>query len=201
MYALWLWDSADETDLADANYPFTSTEVLADGKTWLKMEITLPCAQQLGLILRYKESWDKWQTENMFYSNADRTDQTIYLVDGLTEVVDDINDVQEVSKLIIEYTSSDGTYTNPYVEAWYNGYSYKEDGNTKNFTFNFANVNGKYIATVPVAVGSVDKAVGFNVYNNGNIDKESQSITIKAGEKVTKVKYANGAISMVLWRM
>ena len=196
--SLWLWDSADETDLADANYPFTSTEVLADGKTWLKMEITLPCAQQLGLILRYKESWDKWQTENMFYSNADRTDQTIYLVDGLTEVVDDINDVQEVSKLIIEYTSSDGTYTNPYVEAWYNGYSYKEDGNTKNFTFNFANVNGKYIATVPVAVGSVDKAVGFNVYNNGNIDKESQSITIKAGEKVTKVKYANGAIASIV---
>ena len=196
--SLWLWDSADETDLADANYPFTSTEVLADGKTWLKMEITLPCAQQLGLILRYKESWDKWQTENMFYSNADRTDQTIYLVDGLTEVVDDINDVQEVSKLIIEYTSSDGTYTNPYVEAWYNGYSYKEDGNTKNFTFNFENVNGKYIATVPVAVGSVDKTVGFNVYNKGNIDKESQSITIKAGEKVTKVKYANGAIASIV---
>ena len=194
--ALYIWDKAGETSLAAGDHAFTTTETLADGKTWLKAEIQLSCAQAIGFIFKCKGSWD-WQTADLIFSNQDKTDKTIYLYDGYDKVYTSLDELPTISQLCIEYTRSDNNYKTPYVEVWGNGYSYKEEGSTKNFTYNFDNSTGKYIVNVPVALGAKDKTVGFNVYNNGAIDGEAQSVTIKAGEKLTKVKYNNGVLTIV----
>ena len=197
--ALWIWDNAKETTLEDAEYAFTTTETLTDGRAWLKAEIQLSCAQSIGFIMKSKggaKVWN-WQTADLVFANKDKTDQTIYLVDGFDKVYTSLDEVPEISQLCIEYTRSDNSYTNPYVEVWNNGYSYKENDSTKNFTYNFDNSTGKYIVNIPVALGAKDKTVGFNIYNKGAIDGTSNTVTIPAGEKLTKVKYNNGVITIV----
>lgn len=194
-YSLWIWDNAKTSGHPDENYAFIGTQVI-DGKTWLKTEVRLPYADSLGIIFRTKEDWT-WQSGNMLHSNKNKENQTLYIIDGIEKVFTEIEDAT-VSYMTIEYTRGDGAYTNPYVEAWWNGYSYKEDGIDKNYTYDFEVVNGKYIATVPVALGDEDMKVGFNVWNNGVIDGDAQTITIKAGEKLTKVKFANGIITNIV---
>ena len=192
--ALWIWDKAGETSLKDAEYEFTETEELADGRTWLKAEIKLSCAKSIGFILKNKgkDIWD-WQTADLLFSNKEETDQTLYLFDGYDKVYTSLDELPTISQLCIEYTRNDSTYKTPYVEVWGDGFDVKE-----NSTYNFDNASGKYIVNVPVALGEKDRTVSFKVYNNGKVDGDVNSVTIKAGEKLTKVKFANGAITNVV---
>ena len=98
--ALYIWDKANNG--AGSDYSFTGTEVI-DGKTWLKAEIDLSIYQMIGFIFKCKGSWD-WQTVDLIFQNTEKTDRTIYIVDGYEKIYTSIDEIPEVSYLSIEYT-------------------------------------------------------------------------------------------------
>ncbi len=198
--AVYIWDKAEETDLEKGDHALTSTEVLADGRTWMKMEISLSCSKEIGFILKSKDGWN-WQSKDFIFTNADKTDKTIYLVDGYSRVFTDLNDVPQDTWLYVEYTRADASYTNTYAYAWENGYTYKENNAEKNLSYKVESINGKYVAKIPVAMGDTDKEVKFIMQKGtdlSNKDGGDNSVTIPAGQKITKVRFSNGKITYVV---
>ena len=199
--ALWIWDSAAETILESALYNFTSTEVLEDGKTWLKMEIELTASKEIGIILKNNASTWLWQTSNLLFSNTAKTDQTIYIVDGYPTVYTDITKVPEEKYLYIEYENESGAYSNMYAYAWNNGYTQKNGDIEEGLNFPFEEVNGQYIAKIPVAAGTSDKTIGFIVKKGTGWDAKEGGdnyIKINGDADFAKVRFKNGAITQVL---
>ena len=200
--AIWLWDSANETILEPALYNFTSTEVLADGKTWMKMEVALTASKELGLILKNNDKTDWiWQTADLTFSNSAKTDQTIYIVDGYPTVYTDISKVPEEKYVYVEYEREDGSYSNTYAYAWNNGYTQKNGDVEEGLHFPFENVNGQYIAKIPVAAGDSDKTIGFIVKKGTGWDEKDGGdnfVKIDADADFAKVRFKKGAITKVL---
>ena len=200
--ALWIWDSANETILKPALYNFTETEVLADGNTWLKVEIELTASEALGIILKnnHAENWI-WQTADLTFKNSAKTDQTIYIVDGYSEVYTDINKIPTEKYVYIQYVNKDNDYTNKYVYAWNNGFTQKNGDTEEGLNFPIELVNGQYIAKIPVIAGEADKAVGFIVKKGTGWDaKESGDnfIQIDAKADFAKLRFENGMTTHVL---
>ena len=198
--AVYIWDKAEETDLAKGDHALTTTEVLGDGRTWMKMEISLSCSQEIGFILKSKDGWG-WQSKDLIFTNAAKTDQTIYLVDGYSRVFTDLADVPQDTWLYVEYTRADASYANTYAYAWENGYTYKENEVEKNLSYKVESINGKYIAKIPVAMGDTDKEVKFIMQKGtdlSNKDGGDNTVTISAGQQVTKVRFSNGKITYVV---
>ena len=197
---VYIWDKAEETLLEAGDHAFTTTEVLEDGRTWLKMEIELACSKEIGFILKSKGDWS-WQTSDLIFTNSAKTDQTIYIVDGYSRAYTDLDDVPQDSWLYVEYTRSDAAYANTYAYAWNNGYSYKEAGVSKNLNYPVQNINGKYVAKIPVVVGSTEKSVGFIMQKGTDLtnkDGGDNYVTVPNDEKITKVRFANGQITNVV---
>ena len=193
--AVYVWDKAGETTLEAGDYAFTSTEVLRDGRTWLKAEINLACSNQIGFIFKRKGDWG-WQTSDLVFANVEKTDKTIYLVDGFNKVYTSLDEIPKISYVYIDYKDSVSS-NDSYVEAWGNGYSYKDDGALKNLNYAINHVNGKNIAKIPVAMGDADKEISFIIHNGGN-DTDTFTVTVPADKNFTKVKFANGAITNIV---
>ena len=196
--ALYIWDKAGETAAAAAEYEFTELVELEDGNSWLKAEVTLPFAKEVGMIFKSKGSWT-WKTSDLIYKNTEGKDVTLYIVEGQTEIfesLDDIPDGSEQRYVIIEYTRSDNDYTDTNVYAWDTGYGATE--------YAFESVNGKYLGKIPIIKSSSDKKIGFIVKKGAGWDgsvkdgEQDNFVTIAADQKILKVRYANGAITKIL---
>ncbi len=199
---LWIWDEAGETSLVSAEHAFTETEVLADGRTWLKTEIELNCTEEIGFILKSKGAWT-WKTKDLFYSNTPAQNRTLYIVDGYPQVYTSLEDTPEDVYLYVEYTNAEGSYTNRYAYAWNNGYTFweKEDGQDveKNLDYPVTQIGGKYVAKIPVVMGETAKTVGFIMkkgagWETSVKDGGDNFYEVPAGEKIVKVRFADSKI-------
>lgn len=193
--ALWIWDAAEETAAEPAEYAFAGSEVLEDGNTWLKAEIDLIFAEKLGIIFREKGTESGWKTSDLFFENTEGTDQTLYIVDGLTKIYTSLGELPEQSErcVVVEYTREDGNYTDTNAYTWDTGYS--------TFSYAFTEQNGKQVAIIPVTASDSDKKIGFIArkgYEWDQKDGGDNFVTIPADQNVVKVRFANGAITEIL---
>ena len=188
--ALWFWDNA--TGGEGVEYLFDGTEKLSDGKNWLKAEIKVGFAEEIGIIFKSKGGWT-WQTDDLVFENTDKTDCTLYIVEGKKDIYTSLDDYynapeEEVRYLIVEYTRDDKNYTDTNVYTWANGFA----ENTTGYPFEY--VNGEYIAKVPVAASATDMNVGFIVRKGTNWDVAVKDggdnyVTFPANQKVVKVEF------------
>ena len=201
--ALWIWDEAGETSVEAADYNFTEKVTLEDGNEWLKAEVVLPYANKLGFIYKSLGSWAWKATSDLFYSNKDKTDVTLYIIEGQNEIFTSLQEIpseDDQRYVIVDYTSASDDYTDMNVYAWDNGYEGAE--------YPIQLVNGSHIAKIPVVKSSTDKEIGFLVKkgyidSNGTWDsceKEGGDnlVTVAADQKYVKVRFENGAITAVL---
>ena len=205
---LWVWDEAKQSLMDDQELEFEEVEI--NGQKWLKATLKNTTAyKKIGLILKSKgEGVWNWESPKAFYSNSSQTENVdIYLVDGYPQVYSSINQVPQDHYVYVEYTRDDKNYTNTNVYAWNTGYVGKENDKEINYSYDFKNINGKYIAKIPVVVGSTDKKMGFLVrkgYNNGDDwsscvkDGGDNFVTISADQEYVKVRFQNGKITKEL---
>jgi len=196
--ALWIWDKAKETSTPDAEYEFTGTEELSDGKTWLKAEVTVGFSKELGIIFRSKGGWT-WQTSDLIFENTEKKDCTLYIVEGKGKIytsLDDIyNEPEEAYRyLVVEYTRDDNDYSDTNVYTWANGLAENTQG------YPFEEVNGKYIAKVPVVYSETEMNVGF-IVRKGNDwsyavkDGGDNFAAFPANQEVVKVKFHDAKVT------
>ncbi|MBR4026040.1 MAG: hypothetical protein IKJ01_00595, partial [Lachnospiraceae bacterium] len=196
---LWIWDKAAGGQ--GSVYGFSGTETLSDGKTWLKAEITLNYGTEVGFI--YKEKTDgewTWKTTDLIYKNTDFAENnTIYItdIDGAYNLYTKLEDVPKVESdyVVVEYTREDANYAGFNVYTWNTGYG--------ELTYDFTEVNGKYIAKIPVLASDKDKTIGFIVRNGKDWDScikdgGDNFVTIPAGQDVVKVRFSNGKVKETL---
>lgn len=89
--AVWMWDLANGGEGQEVL--FTETEEI-DGKTYLKAVVEVNATTEMGLILKSKGAWDwKGKDTDLVFSNPDKKDATIFLVDGQGEVFTSVEDI------------------------------------------------------------------------------------------------------------
>ena len=195
---LWTWDKSGEQVFADQELAFT-TETLSDGRTWLKAEFKT-ISEQLGFLLKSKGEgvWDWKGVGDIVYTNTAKDSQTIYLVDGYTTAFTSLSDVPEEKYVYVEYG---GTYDNTYAYAWSTGYSYWQDGQEKGLHIPFKEINGQYIAKIPVVAGDADKTIGFLVQKGTDFSQKEggdNNVKILKEDAFAKVRFENGKITKTL---
>jgi len=210
--AVYVWDEAGETTLVTADHAFTTTEVLEDGRTWLKTELSLSCSEKIGLIFKSKSDWS-WQTSDLFYENTAGEDVTLYWVDGYEELYTSLEDVPTEDRYIyVEYTNPDEAYEDMYVYAWNNGYYFNRKNEDDNgeitytkvyFEYPVTELNGKYIAKIPVVMGETDKTIGFIMKKGAGWDTSVKEggdnyVEIPASEDIVKVRFQDGEITEIV---
>ncbi len=93
--AVYIWDKGGETAgttlFEGQDFSFTETEEI-DGRTWLKAKVELPATSEVGLILKSVGDWS-WQTADLIFSNADKADATLYLVEGHEKAYTSIDEI------------------------------------------------------------------------------------------------------------
>uniref|UniRef100_UPI004055EA22 type I pullulanase n=1 Tax=Agathobacter sp. TaxID=2021311 RepID=UPI004055EA22 len=202
--ALWIWDKA--AGAAGSEYAFTTTETLSDGNKWLKVEVPLNYGEELGVILKSKGKWASdeggWQSGDLSYANTTgAVTNTFYIADigGSVGVYTNIDDVPktETNYVIVEYTKSafDGSFEDTNVYTWNTGFG--------EVTYNFTEINGKYIAKIPVIASENDKTMGFIVrkgtdWSTAVKDGGDNYVTIPAGQHIVKLRFADGKITEIL---
>ncbi|MBQ8279082.1 MAG: type I pullulanase [Roseburia sp.] len=188
--ALYVWDPVGGT-LEAKDYAFMNPEVLSDGNTWLKTEITLGCTN-LGMIFKSAGSWS-WQTADMLFTNTEKKNCTLYVIDGHNKVYESLDEIpseDEKRYLVVEYTNADNNYTDMKVYSWANGFG--------EVTYDIELVNGKYIAKIPVADSETEMSVGFIVKRGDTWDyKEGGDnfATFPADQQIVKVKFADAKVT------
>ena len=188
--ALYVWDPISGT-LEAKDHAFTTKEVLSDGNTWLKTELTFGCTN-LGMIFKSAGSW-AWQTVDMLFTNVQKQDCTLYVIDGHNKVYESLDSIpseDEKRYLVVEYTNADNNYADMKVYSWANGFG--------EVTYDIELVNGKYIARIPVADAETEMSVGFIVKRGDTWDyKEGGDnfATFPANQQIVKVKFAGGKVT------
>lgn len=187
---LWIWQ---ESGAAGVAYPFTSTEVLADGKTWLKAEVELSYADAIRMIPRSKNAWT-WQDSTKSYNNtAQKKKDTIYLVNGKTEVSNTLPELVKPREryVMVEYDRPAGDYAGWNIFTWNSGYG-------SNVTVPVEELGGKMVAKIPVKDTEADLMLSFCMRKSetGNEWAEKDGgdhyVTIPANQTVVKAKFVQG---------
>lgn len=188
--ALNVWDPVTQS-LKQQDYSFTEKVELADGRTWLKVELPLNCAN-LEMIFKSAGSWS-WKTADYIYKNTEEKENvTLYLFDGQSKVYESLDEVpaeDEQRYLVVEYTREDGNYDDMKLYRWI--------GST-NATYNFYELNGKWVAKAPIPDAETELSVGFIVKRGDGWDEKDGGdnlITFPADQRVVKVSFSNGKIT------
>ena len=197
--SLHIWDESGETNLRPQECNFQTTEVLSDGRTWMKVELELPAAEKLGFILKSKGNnvWD-WQTKNLYYADGVGTENVCYILDGYSDIYTSLEKAPKDRYVYIEYTREDAKYADTWAYVWNNGWSYMEDGIEQGYNWAFQEVNGEYIAKIPVAMGDLDKTIGFIVQKGtdwSQKDGGDNFLNVPANQENIKVRFENGGIT------
>lgn len=149
---LWFWEENGAPGVA---HDFTETEVLADGKTWLKTTISASYTD-LGMIARSKGEWS-WQGPNVYYTNTDKKENvTLYLVADDATAYTELPEIKEVKDryAMIEYVRSAGDYDNWSLYTWDSGFG-------SEVSIELTQINGKQFFIVPIK--SKTKSLSFVV--------------------------------------
>lgn len=183
---LWLWET-DGTG-ATKGTPFTDTEVLADGNTWLKCTVSLPYTN-LSIIARSFGGWD-WQTGNLAYVNADKADsKTIYVTstEVVSETLPDLVPPRERC-VLVEYDRPAGDYTGWNIYTWNSGFG-------SDVSVPIADLGGKMVAKIPVKDSTADLMLSFCMRRSetGNDWAEKDGgdhyVNVPANQTVVKARF------------
>lgn len=153
--SLWIWQDGGA---GGVEYPFTGTEVLSDGNTWLKAEVTLSYYNNIQIIPKIsgQDVWT-WQDSTKSYSNtAQDENSTIYLISGKTSVYTSIPELipPRERSVVVEYDRPAGDYDGWNIYSW-------NTGITSETELYAEEKNGKHYITVPVADYDVDLLLSF----------------------------------------
>lgn len=184
---LWLWENKGADG---APFSFGDTEVLSDGRTWLKATVSVSYTD-MGMKARSVGDW-AWEGTNVYYTNTNKDKNvTLYLV------ADDSTAYTELPKIVetkdryamIEYVRSAGDYDNWYLYTWNSGFGSEVDVPLKE-------INGKQYFIVPIK--KTTKNLSFVVHR---IDGENQwaekdggdnSLSTPLDQTVIKAIYTQG---------
>lgn len=184
---LWLWEV---NGAPGAAYDFTETEVLEDGRTWLKATVSASYTN-FGMIARSKGEWS-WQGPDVYYTNTDKNKNiTLYLVADDTTAYTTLPKITEAKDryAMIEYVRSAGDYDNWYLYTWNSGFGSEVD-------IPLTTINGKQYFKVPIKKNT--KSLSFVVHRKDGEDAWAEkdggdnSLSTPLKQTVTKATYTQG---------
>ena len=187
---LWIWE--ENGAVATKGTSFAKTETLSDGKEWLRAEVTLPY-KDLQIIPRSKGEW-KWQKDTISYSNSAGTENvTLYIVSNSKQAYTEIPELVAPRSryVMIEYDRPAKDYTGWNIYTWNSGFG-------SDVSVNFADINGKMVAKIPVKDSTADLSLSFCMRQRiaddewANKDGGDHYVTIPADQSVVKAVFTQG---------
>ena len=187
---LWIWE--ENGAVATEGTSFAKTETLSDGNEWLRAEVTLPY-KDLQIIPRSKGEW-KWQKDTISYSNSAGTENvTLYIVSNSKQAYTEIPELVAPRSryVMIEYDRPAKDYTGWNIYTWNSGFG-------SDVSVNFADINGKMVAKIPVKDSTADLSLSFCMRQRiaddewANKDGGDHYVTIPADQSVVKAVFTQG---------
>lgn len=187
---LWLWETSGAG--AKEGTPFTSTEKLLDGNTWLKTVVKLPYTD-VSILPRSAGDW-KWKSEEISYVNTAKDENvTLYITSNRKEAYTNIPKLVAPREryVMVEYNRPAGDYEGWNIFTWNSGFGEK-------VTVNFQKMNGKMVAKIPVKDTTADMMLSFCM-RKSTADNEwavkdggDHYVSVPANQNVVKAKFVQG---------
>lgn len=187
---LWIWEK--NCAGPEKGTSFARTETLSDGKEWLRAEVKLPY-KDLQIIPRSKGEW-KWQKDTVSYNNSAGTENvTLYIVSNSKQAYTEIPELVAPRSryVMIEYDRPAKDYTGWNIYTWNSGFG-------SEVSVDFADINGKMVAKIPVKDSKADLKLSFCMRHSTAADEwESKDggdhyVTIPADQSVVKAVFTQG---------
>ena len=187
---LWIWEENGAG--ATEGTSFAKTETLSDGNEWLRAEVKLPY-KDLQIIPRSKGEW-KWQKDTVSYNNSAGTENvTLYIVSNSKQAYTEIPELVAPRSryVMIEYDRPAKDYTGWNIYTWNSGFG-------SDVSVDFADINGKMVAKIPVKDSTADLSLSFcmrqRIADNewANKDGGDHYVTIPADQSVVKAVFTQG---------
>ena len=187
---LWIWEK--NCAGPEKGTSFARTETLSDGNEWLRAEVKLPY-KDLQIIPRSKGEW-KWQKDTISYSNSAGTENvTLYIVSNSKQAYTEIPELVAPRSryVMIEYDRPAKDYTGWNIYTWNSGFG-------SEVSVDFADINGKMVAKIPVKDSKADLKLSFCMRHSTAADEwESKDggdhyVTIPADQSVVKAVFTQG---------
>ena len=187
---LWIWEEKGAGPKEGTS--FAKTEKLKDENEWLRAEVKLPY-KDLQIIPRSKGEW-KWQKDTISYSNSAGTENvTLYIVSNSKQAYTEIPELVAPRSryVMIEYDRPAKDYTGWNIFTWNSGFG-------SEVSVNFADINGKMVAKIPVKDSTADLSLSFCMRQStadnewANKDGGDHYVTIPADQSVVKAVFTQG---------
>ena len=187
---LWLWETSG--DGAKEGTPFTSTEELEDGKTWLKTVVTLSYTD-LSILPRSAGGWN-WKSKEISYDNTAKDENvTLYITSNSKEAYTSRPELVKPREryVMVEYDRPDGDYDGWNIFTWNSGFG-------DEVTINLQEMNGKMVAKIPVIDTTADMMLSFcmrrSTADDDWADKDGGDhyVSVPANQNVVKAKFVQG---------
>ena len=187
---LWLWETSGAG--AKEGTPFTSTEELEDGNTWLKTVVTLSYTD-LSILPRSAGGWN-WKSEEISYDNTAKEENvTLYITSNSKEAYTSIPELVKPRDryVMVEYDRPAGDYDGWNIFTWNSGFGDK-------VTVNFQEMNGKMVAKIPVKDTTADMMLSFCMRKSTADDEWADKdggdhyVSVPANQNVVKAKFVQG---------
>lgn len=187
---LWIWEENGAG--ATAGTLFTAKEKLSDGNEWLRADVTLPYTD-VQIIPRSKDEW-KWQGDTVLYNNSATAENvTLYIVSNSKQAYTEIPELVAPRSryVMIEYDRPAKDYTGWNIFTWNSGFG-------SEVSVNFADINGKMVAKIPVKDSKADLSLSFCMRQStadnewANKDGGDHYVTIPADQLVVKAVFTQG---------
>lgn len=187
---LWIWQKSGTG--ATAGTLFTAKEKLSDGKEWLRADVTLPYTD-VQIIPRSKDEWT-WKGDEVLYNNSAKAENvTLYIVSNSKQAYTEIPELVAPRSryVMIEYDRPAKDYTGWNIYTWNSGFG-------SDVSVNFADINGKMVAKIPVKDSTADLSLSFCMRQRiaddewANKDGGDHYVTIPADQSVVKAVFTQG---------
>ena len=187
---LWIWQKSGAG--ATAGTLFTAKEKLSDGKEWLRADVTLPYTD-VQIIPRSKDEWT-WKGDEVLYNNSAKAENvTLYIVSNSKQAYTEIPELVAPRSryVMIEYDRPAKDYTGWNIYTWNSGFG-------SDVSVNFADINGKMVAKIPVKDSTADLSLSFCIRQRiaddewANKDGGDHYVTIPADQSVVKAVFTQG---------
>ena len=187
---LWIWQKSGAG--ATAGTLFTAKEKLSDGKEWLRADVTLPYTD-VQIIPRSKDEWT-WKGDEVLYNNSAKAENvTLYIVSNSKQAYTEIPELVAPRSryVMIEYDRPAKDYTGWNIYTWNSGFG-------SDVSVNFADINGKMVAKIPVKDSIADLSLSFCMRQRiaddewANKDGGDHYVTIPADQSVVKAVFTQG---------
>lgn len=187
---LWLWETSGAG--AKEGTPFTSTEKLSDGNTWLKTVVKLPYTD-VSILPRSAGDW-KWKSEEISYVNTAKDENvTLYITSNRKEAYTNIPKLVAPREryVMVEYDRPAGDYEGWNIFTWNSGFG-------EEVTVNFQKMNGKMVAKIPVKDTTADMMLSFCMRKSTADDEWADKdggdhyVSVPANQNLVKAKFVQG---------